>query len=114
MRKLLLLPALLVCLVANAPAKTPDELREAFIDRMVEKDGFERDEVRRILYQAQHRRPILETMSRPAEKRLNWTAYRGIFVTPSRVSGGVNFWRRNVETLERAEQDFGVPPQLSI
>ena len=53
-------------------------------------------------------------MSRPAEKGLNWTAYRGIFVTPSRIAGGVDFWRRNVATLERAEQDFGVPPQVIV
>ena len=111
-------PTLLITAVAlfasTAFAKTPDQLREDFIDQMVEKYGFSRDGVTRTLYQAQLRKPILEAIARPAEKRLNWTAYRKIFLTPSRIDGGVEFWREHAETLSRAEQQYGVPPQIIV
>jgi len=95
-------------------AKTPDQLREDFIDEMVTRHGFDRAEVTRILYRAEYRKPIIEAMSRPAEKRLNWTEYRNIFVTPSRIDGGVKFWRDHVDTLEDAEKRFGVPPEIIV
>lgn len=107
--------ALLLMLIAPlALAKTPDQLRDEFITEQVERHGFSRDELRRTLAQAQTRQPILDAIARPAEKRLNWTAYREIFVTPSRIQGGVNFWRLHAETLDRAEREYGVPPEIIV
>jgi membrane-bound lytic murein transglycosylase B len=112
--KSLALAATLLLACSPLAAKTPDQLREAFIDEMVSEHGFDRDEVRRTLYQAHLRKPILEAISRPAERRLNWTEYRDIFLTQSRIDGGVQFWRDNVEALEAAERQFGVPPQIIV
>jgi membrane-bound lytic murein transglycosylase B len=109
-----LLPILLMLLTAASMAKTPDKLRAEFIDELVSKHGFSRDAVTRTLYQAHMRRDILEAISRPAEKRLNWSDYRNIFVTPSRIQGGVDFWHRHAATLERAEREYGVPPQIIV
>ena len=114
MKYLLTALTLLGLALSPAYAKTPDQLREAFIEEMVERYGFEREEVRRTLYQAQLRRPILEAIARPAEKRLNWTAYRKIFLTPSRIEGGVEFWRRHADVLARAEAEYGVPPEIIV
>ena len=110
----LMLSALLLLLTASAGAKTPNELRAEFIDQMVERYGFSKREVTRSLYQAEFRRPILEAISRPAEKTLNWSEYRDIFVTPSRISGGVEFWRRHADTLARAEREYGVPAHIIV
>jgi membrane-bound lytic murein transglycosylase B len=49
-------------------------------------------------------------MSRPAEKSKAWYEYRNIFVTDTRTSRGQKFWLENIETLERAEKEFGVDP----
>ncbi|MDJ0740678.1 MAG: lytic murein transglycosylase B [Gammaproteobacteria bacterium] len=113
MMRILVSAALLVAAAAT-PAKTPDQLRAEFIDRMVSKHGFSRDEVTRTLYQAHTSRKILDAISRPAEKRLNWSEYRDIFVTPSRIQGGVGFWRRHADTLARAEREYGVPPHIIV
>ena len=113
MRIVILLTSLLTA-CAMVQAKTPDQLRAEFIAEMVGKYGFSKDEVTRTLYQAQLRRPILEAISRPAEKTLNWTAYRNIFLTPSRIQGGVDYWRRHADTLARAEEQYGVPPQIIV
>ena len=114
MKRFNLLLATFALLTSAAFAKTPDQLREDFIDQMVERHGFSRDEVTRTLYQAELRKPILEAIARPAEKRLNWTAYRKIFVTPSRIDGGVAFWREHAETLAQVEQQYGVPAQIIV
>ncbi len=113
MRHIVLLPLLFAVGLA-AHAKTPDQLREEFIDEMVEKHGFSKREVTRTLYQAEYRKPIIEAISRPAERVLNWEEYRNIFVTPSRIAGGVDFWRRHAATLERAEREYGVPPHIVV
>jgi membrane-bound lytic murein transglycosylase B len=113
MRKSPLLAALLV-FATTAAAKTPDQLRADFIDEMVKRHGFSRQEVTRTLYQAHLRRPILEAIARPAEKVLNWSEYRDIFLTPSRIEGGVHFWRQHAATLTRAEKAYGVPAEIIV
>jgi membrane-bound lytic murein transglycosylase B len=113
MRSLLSACALLV-LSLSAVAQSPDELRAAFIDEMVERYGFDRDAVTRTLYQARHQPSILETIARPAERRLNWTAYRKIFLNDRRIDGGVAYWREHEATLRQAEERYGVPPQIIV
>ena len=110
----LLISLLLATITGSASSKTPDQLREEFIDRMVTQHGFAKDEVRRTLYQAHLQRPILDAISRPAERRLNWSQYRDIFVTPSRIDGGVAFWRQHADLLRRAEERYGVPPHIIV
>ena len=87
---------------------------QAFIDMMVDKHGFERQELVVIFNEAQRREDILELMRKPAEKRLQWHEYRKIFLTPARIDGGVTFWKENTETLARAEAAFGVAPQIIV
>ncbi|MED5421721.1 MAG: lytic murein transglycosylase B, partial [Pseudomonadota bacterium] len=43
-----------------------------FIDRMVEEHSYDRDSVTRIIAAAEFKESILEAISRPAEKRLQW------------------------------------------
>jgi len=99
---------------ALAQAKTPDQLRAEFIDEMVKRHGFSEKAVTRTLYQAELQRRILEAIARPAEKVLNWSEYRAIFLTPARIEGGVDYWRQHAETLARAEREYGVPAQIIV
>jgi membrane-bound lytic murein transglycosylase B len=87
---------------------------QAFIDRMVDKHDFERDELVTVLDHAERREDILELMRKPAEKRLKWFEYRKIFLTESRIEGGVSFWEDNAEILEKVAAEFGVDPQVVI
>ena len=108
----LLLVLLIPATVAHA--KTPDQLRADLINEMVERYGFSKTQVTRWLYQAEKRQAILDAISRPAERRLNWSEYRAIFLTPSRIEGGVAFWQEHADTLARAEEQYGVPPQIIV
>lgn len=86
---------------------------DRFIQEMRERHGFEQ-EVLVDLFAQTHLLPnVLEAISRPAEAK-PWYEYRRIFVTPTRVDGGVEFWMSHHDTLERAQEAFGVPPEIIV
>ena len=87
---------------------------QVFIDRMVSEQGFDRNELIAVLDNAERREDILELMRKPAEKRLQWYEYRKIFLTQSRIDGGVTFWKENADLLKQAAEAFGVAPQIIV
>lgn len=52
---------------------------------------------------------ILEAISRPAERRLQWREYRPIFITQRRIDEGKAFMAEHSALLAQAEARFGVP-----
>lgn len=85
-----------------------------FVDKVVEKHELDRDWVTALLAEAERKESILKAISRPAEKALAWHQYRDIFLTGSRLQGGLAFWEKHQATLQRAEQVFGVPAQIIV
>ena len=85
-----------------------------FIDLMVEKHQFERDEIVGWLKVAKHQTSIVKAMSRPAEKVKPWYEYRKHFISERRIKGGVKFWQENKATLERAQRELGVEPAIIV
>ncbi|MEX2353854.1 MAG: lytic murein transglycosylase B [Gammaproteobacteria bacterium] len=82
-----------------------------FVDEMAQKHGFDRDYLASILGQARISSTILEAISRPAEA-MPWYKYRPIFLRNDRISLGADFIRQHRKTLDRAEQAYGVPPEI--
>jgi membrane-bound lytic murein transglycosylase B len=104
---------------ASAPRSGPpySEREDAmrFADEVAAKRGLDRDWVRRTLGEAQD----LAIVSRlvqpaPAAQPKNWSAYRSRFIEPVRIDAGVRFWQDNRSTLERAQRDYGVPPEIVV
>ncbi len=89
-------------------------LAQGFVDEMVKKHGFKPEEVRTWLKQAEKKQAILDAMSRPAEKTKTWKEYRPIFIQPLRVTRGVEFWHANQAALAKAEQVYGVAPEIIV
>jgi membrane-bound lytic murein transglycosylase B len=112
MRKRPALTAALLCAVLAPQSAWSEDLAE-FIASMTREHGFARTEVEAILADATKQQRILDAISRPAEG-LPWWRYRNIFVKPDRAQGGLEFWRANAETLEKAEQRYGVPPEIVV
>lgn len=54
---------------------------------------------------------IIKTMTRPYESK-PWWQYRKLFITTSRIDAGVQFYLQHEATLQRAERDLGVPPEI--
>ena len=77
-------------------------------------EGFEPDYIRSVLAKAERKQSILDAMSRPAEKRLNWGEYRAIFIEPKRIAQAKEFWDEHRETLLRAEAEYGVPAEVIL
>lgn len=86
----------------------------SFIDDMVTQHEFSRDELEKTLAAAQIRQSILDAISKPAEKTLNWAAYRRIFITPERIRAGAAFWRENREILTEIAASSGVPEEIIV
>ena len=91
-----------------------DRARNAFVERMVEEHGFDAAELGEILGRAEIEQSILEAISRPAERVLAWHEYRDIFLTDTRVNGGVEFWQEHAETISRTSESFGVAAEILV
>jgi len=83
-----------------------------FIDEMVNEHGFDRSTLEKQFAGANRLDNVLESIAKPAEKRLNWKQYRPIFVTSKRYNQGKTFMQEHRETLSRAEKEFGVPAEI--
>lgn len=88
------------------------EKADVFVDDLVENHGFSRDLVTAALSNAERKESILEAISRPAEKTLNWAKYSKIFLTDSRISKGRKFIAKYDAVLQRAEDTYGVPKEI--
>lgn len=85
-----------------------------FIADMVVKHNFNSADVTAMLRKANRSERVLELISKPAEKRLEWKGYSKIFLTDERVNAGVNFWAENREVLEKAQLRYGVPASIIV
>ena len=85
-----------------------------FIREMTHDYGFASEQLVDLLAQAERKQAILDAISRPAERVKPWKEYRPIFITDSRIAQGVDFWRENEAALQRAEAEFGVPPEIIV
>ena len=108
-----------------APAKstsgrrgTPYAGREEamqFAEDLAAKHNFDPAWARNIVGQAQNLPTVTRLMQpAPAATAKNWRLYRSRFIDPIRIAAGVRFWRENRATLERAEQEFGVPAEMIV
>ena len=84
-----------------------------FIDEMVNKHGFDTNELRILFAGTKYSDKVLQEMSRPAED-LAWYKYRNIFLKDARIKKGAAFWKKHEKTLTRANDAYGVPPQIII
>lgn len=95
----------------QSPAERADI--RAFVDDMAQKHGFDRAALLATFAQVQLKQKIIEAITRPAEAK-PWYQYRPIFVTDTRIEEGVAFWNENRALLERAQQEYGVPPEIIV
>lgn len=55
---------------------------------------------------------VLDAMTGAAEHRLVWHSYRDIFLGKERIREGAEFIEAHRQAFERAEQAYGVPPEI--
>ncbi len=96
---------------------------QQFIDKMVSKHGFNRQQLQEILSQAKRLDSVLRLMDNqapttsvkpPSGPNGAWLRYRKKFITPDNVQNGVVFWNQYEDALNRAWQVYGVPPEIIV
>jgi len=85
----------------------------AFIDEMVAKHQFKRDELQHAFKLAEFRPDVIESITKPAILK-PWVEYRPAFINPQRIEGGVQFWQKHAAALKRAEKQYGVPREIIL
>ena len=86
---------------------------QSFVHQMSARHGFDKQDLGRLLRQAKVLEGVLKAIARPAEAK-PWYQYRRIFVTPARIGGGIEFWRKHHALLERAGATYGVAPEVIV
>ena len=79
---------------------------------LVEEHNFSAEEIKLIIGQAEKQQKIIDSMNSPAEFTWTWDRYRKLFIEPKRIKNGKLFIKKNLQTLERAEAQFGVPKEV--
>ena len=86
---------------------------QGFIKTMQDKHGFAQESLTKWFTQTRIQPSIIKAISRPAEKK-PWHVYRKIFLTESRIDGGVEFWNRHADLLKRAQTQYGIDPEIIV
>ena len=84
-----------------------------FIDEMVSKYGYQRDELVQIFERAQHLPAVINAMSLPSTAK-PWIEYRANFLDDKRIKEGLKFWQQHQQTLSWAEWEYGVPQEIMV
>lgn len=92
-----------------------------FIDKMVQKHGFDRQQLHDVLSQAERLDWVIRLMDRQAPTTRQpsgptgaWVRYRNQFITPQQIALGSDFWNQYEDALNRAYAEYGVPPEIIV
>jgi membrane-bound lytic murein transglycosylase B len=86
---------------------------QQFAEEVVQKDKLDRAWVERALKGAHRRQVVIDAITKPYEAK-PWFQYEPLFVNDSRIDGGVAFWNRESGYLQKAEAEYGVPPEIVV
>jgi len=112
---LIVIPA--ASLLTSPPARSLDLSRpdvQAFMGELVRKDAFDERYVATVFSGIESKQGILDAMGKPAEKVKPWFEYRNIFLTPRRISAGVDFFREHEAKLRQICRKTGIPPEIIV
>ena len=112
---MILRPFLALLLMFAVPCARAVELPgiPQFIDEMVAKHQFKRDELEQVFKRAQRLPAVIDAISKPATLK-PWPEYRAAFINDKRIGGGLQFWSLHADALQRAEKQYGVPQEIVV
>ncbi len=104
--------------VENVSTAVPSQAQinsevQVFAKNFAKENVMSYQDIMAILNQAQVQQSMINLMNQPLEK-LSWARYQDLYVRPSLVSGGVNFWNENATLLASASKQYGVPSQYIV
>lgn len=88
---------------------------DAFIDDMVARYDFDPAALHALFGGVSYSATAVKLVTpSPSPSIKNWRVYQARFLDPVRINAGVRFWRSNQATLQRAYEEFGVPPEVIV
>jgi membrane-bound lytic murein transglycosylase B len=88
---------------------------QRYAEAIAQRRGFDLAWVRASLAQARYQSSVARAvMPPPAGVAKSWAAYRARFVEPVRIGAGAAFWDANQRWLAKADEIFGVPPEIVV
>ena len=101
--------------VPSGPAYAERADAMQFADEIAQRLALDTQWARNAIGQARFQASVVRAISPPPVGTIkNWTVYRSRFIDPIRTKAGVKFWLANRATLERAEQETGVPAEIIV
>jgi membrane-bound lytic murein transglycosylase B len=85
----------------------------AYIEQAVAQ-GVDRSQLMSLLGEAEPQQKIIDAITRPAEKTLQWWEYRARMLTPLRIEAGAALWREHKELLDQIALEYQVAPEYLI
>ena len=94
-------------------ATRPEVMQEA--EAIAASRALDPEWVRQAIGQAHYMPGIAKAiLPPPVGVPKNWALYRSRFVEPRRIQAGAKFWLANADTLQRAEEQTGVPASIIV
>lgn len=88
---------------------------DAFIDDLVARYDFDSASLHALFNKVSYSTTAVKLVTPSATPSAkNWRAYQARFIEPVRIAAGVKFWRANQAALQRASQQYGVPPEAIV
>ena len=85
-----------------------------FVDEVTSRNSLDRKAVLALLAKAEPQPKIIERVTKPAERVLQWWEYRERFVNEKRIADGVQFWNEHRLALEKIATDRGVAAEYIV
>src|SRR5262245_38753051 len=117
-RTCLVLWVVLFCTTFSTLAQAPAKVKlkpevEQFIRQMVDRHQFDEGALRQMFAQFKPDDGVVKSVNAPATSK-PWHEFRNIFVTPTRISGGLDFWQQHADILAKARETYGVPEEIVV
>lgn len=102
----------LLCAMAPTTANAANSgATSAQLTELAKYAGIDKSLLDSAITQATYQQKIIDAMNRPYEAK-PWYMYRKLFITDSRIQGGVDFYLKHEADLLRAQQTLGVAPEV--
>jgi len=97
---------------ANSKIDTKSHEVQEFINSTAKKHKkLDKKYITDALNKAHHNQDVIDRIKKPYEA-LAWSQYKTFFITQDRIDKGVDFWNKHKDTLQKAEDKYGVPPEV--
>ncbi len=113
LRTALLVGSLMVAPQVSALNVDDYPVLKNLVSTMSSEDGYPESELIKILSGASIDNKTIQLMAKQWEA-LPWYKYRNLFINDNRISLGVKFWNTYEKILLRAQQEYGVPPEVIV